>query len=247
VHRIQSAATLVLVGFVLSSCVTAPAPTPTPTAAPATLPPPAETSTPFAPLPPTNTDVPTLTSTAAPSATTSPSFADLKVLNFETGSYGARMILTLPGVSVPYSVTIAGIPYSCTQVEGIPDRMGCLGSQVPPPDKLVSLVFLDAVSREVVYQTTITLPSQVYPVLRPTRTHSNAPPRDPSCPPVDQTTVQCALECRISEGAPCLAATCWDACGYAFSVATCPESMEPPFVWCTAEQEAEQRALHGIP
>jgi hypothetical protein len=121
----------------------------------------------------------------------------------------------------------------------------CLGSKVPPPDKLVNLLFMDRISREVVYQTTIMLPSQIYTVLIPT--HSHSPPHDPSCPPVDPTAVQCALECRIADGAACLAAPCWDSYGYAFSVHTCPQDMEPPWVWCTAEQEAEQKALHGIP
>lgn len=244
-YRTRMTGTLALLAAMLASCTAWPAPSAPPTAIPATLPVPAMTSTPEATLLPTDTEAPTLTPTAAPSSTPSPAFTDLKVLNFEVGSFGVRISLTLPGASTPYSLAVAGNPFSCEPVDGIPNRMSCLGSKVPPHDRPIDLVFSDPLSGEVAYTTTITLPSQIFPALLPT--HSNSPPRDPSCPPVNSKTLQCAFECRIADGDACVAATCWDSCGYAFSVHTCPQSMEPPWVWCTADQAAEQKALYGIP
>jgi hypothetical protein len=230
---------LLALSLVMAACNGA-APAETTEAPEAAAPPPTLTST--LPPAPTSTPAPTLTWTPAPTATPSAAFDELTFVNFEKGTYGARMIFDLPGVSVPYDVSVAGLQYTCVLVEERPNRVVCLGSLLPPPDKRIPFVLMMPGTQQIVYQTELLFPSGTYWALIP---EGHRAVRPSWCGPIDYASVRCEMECRVESDGPCLAASCWDACGYAFSVHSCHE--DPPQPACNAEQRAEQKALYGIP
>jgi hypothetical protein len=241
--------TLLLLILVLGACQATPAVTPTVTAS--DTPQASETSTPrpsdTATLTPEPTSTPTETATI-PSPTPAVAFDQAKIIgvteqvsSLQSGTSNVQIIVAFPGVTQAYNLTLDQKEYFCTLANGVPDRLFCNGMAKPKGDQELSLEFTDPESDEVLYSSTISIPSAYIPTAVPVGDQSTW------CPDRGKN-VSCEYECRITPGgSPCLVASCYDACGYYFSVNTCPADLKQPFTFCSEAVIAQMKAKYNIP
>uniref|UniRef100_A0A7C4KGY4 Uncharacterized protein n=1 Tax=Anaerolinea thermolimosa TaxID=229919 RepID=A0A7C4KGY4_9CHLR len=210
------------------------------------LPTPSATATiPFEPtwtpsVTPVLTFTPGASPSPAPSTTPEVQFERLRVLALDNRVGGWMLTLDLPGVQGAMRLSLGGQSYSCVNDPAYPDRLFCQGLARPAYDAPLKLVLQDEASGEILYETTMTIPSAL--VLPPTPAgwgHNTCADRGKN--------VSCETECRIApDGNPCIVATCTDACGPYFSVHTCPD-MSLDFRSCSPEQWAALKKLYQIP
>ena len=131
--------------------------------------------------------------------------------------------------------------YGCTVVAEAPDRLYCNGLKKPPVEKAIPLQFLDPEDDSLVYETSWSIPAAIVPT---------------DIPVGDLTTwcedrgkdVKCEYECRLdNSGKACMIASCYDACGYYFSVDSCPADLAAPFTPCDGQTLEEMKARYNIP
>lgn len=208
------------------SATALPSATTLPTVPPSATPPPATVTPAATPIPP---------ATPTPSA----DFAALRIDAVEKTTAGYRINLYLPGVQVEYDLVLSGHPYACTLVAEVPDRLFCNGLAAVTPHEQLPIVLFAPGTKDEAYRGTL----RYIPIPTPTPegyAHNDCPSRGENA--------SCETECRqLPEGGFCVVATCTDACGIYFSVATCPQNMSSDFPSCTEEQWAEARRLYSLP
>jgi hypothetical protein len=167
------------------------------------------------PLPPTATTVPTQT------ATPKPTFAGFRVDYSEYMSYGLLFSFTIPGNKVNYRLDVSGVPYICNYKPEQVDKLFCYGREFERGTN-VKLTFLPLTGSDTpVFQTQYKVTTYTAPTPLPNRNVQG--PTD-SCP-VRGINTQCETEYRTLGNSYCIVATCFDNCGYYYSVNTCPPDM----------------------
>lgn len=212
---------------------------PTATLRPSETPAPLPTET--ATVTPSPSPLPSRTPTPSSTATPAVAFDQLEVFSYSEETGSNLLILKVPGVRQDYNIKIDNFDYRCYYDAQYIDRLYCWGNNRPTFSRNINIVFYDLLTNELVHASKIMI--SVKPTLWPVVWNSSN-----NC---DQRgeNVACTVECRISpeSGNPCLAASCYDACGYYFSVNSCPPDMSFPFESCSKSQRLEQFALYGIP
>ncbi len=146
----------------------------------------------------------------------------------------------LPGVNKNYKLELGGVSYSCTFDAQYPDKLFCQGIGKPALDQSISLKIWDFDTGEVIYQSTVEIPSLLFATAVPAYNTYN------SCPQRGQN-VSCETECRIApDGNPCIVASCTDACGAYYSIQTCP-NMDMHFQSCSPSQWEEMKNRYSLP
>ena len=164
----------------------------------------------------------------------------MKVLALDNRVGGWLLTLSVPGVTRAQRMSLGGNSYDCSVDGQYPDRLFCQGLAKPPFDAPLNLSFLDPQSGQVLYQSSLLIPTAL--LVPPTPVGW----AETGCDQRGQN-VNCEVECRIApNGSPCIVATCTDDCGAYFSVHTCPD-MSLDFASCTPEQWARMKALYQIP
>jgi hypothetical protein len=164
----------------------------------------------------------------------------LKVLAVDNRVGGWLVTLSVPDVTRAQRMFLGGNSYDCSVDALYPDRLFCQGLAKPPFDAQLNLSFLDPKSGQVLYESSLVIPTAL--LVPPTPVGW----AETGCDQRGQK-VSCEVECRIApSGSPCIVATCTDACGAYFSVHTCPD-MSLDFVSCNPEQWARMKALYQIP
>jgi hypothetical protein len=150
------------------------------------------------------------------------------------------LILKVPGAKTEYSLKIDNFDYQCYYDALYIDRLFCRGSNRPTFLRDIKVVYYDATTHEELYASTLVI--AVRPTLLPVIWDSahNCDDRG--------TNVSCDYECRVypENGTPCLAASCYDACGLYFSVASCAQDVGPTFNMCDDATEQRLTALYGV-
>ncbi len=222
---------LLLAGlWVLPACSAGPTPPLTATALPVSSLTPSETSRPSMTPVPSNTLLPTVTPTlpltstptVTSSATPRPVFAGFQVDFVEYAYYGMQFAFKIPGIQQNYRLLANGISFKCTLYEKYPDKLYCTGPAIKPLTE-IAFSFLPLAGSEVpVFETKYKLGSMITPTINlETLAASN-----PTTCPQHGVNVRCETEYRKIASGCCVVATCVDACGYYFSVDTCPQDME---------------------
>lgn len=195
-------------------------------------------------LTPAPTATETLVPTATPTITPAPlgRYEEFVVTRIEYRNVGGiALTLKLPGVTHGLNLELGGIKFTCTFDPAYPDVLFCTGLSSPPLDKQLPIAFIDPSSGQVGYQGTVTLRQGMFPTPTPISPAGNW------CPDRGKNK-DAEWECRIDDnGTPCVVATVRDACGYWYSVHTCPDNMELPSPICSPEQFAAMRKLYGFP
>lgn len=204
----------------------------TATAAPTQPPPVSETPRPIETLSPSNTPSPqptasftpspspSMTHTATVTSTPTPSFAGFSVTYAQYTNYGMLIGFKIPGIKENYRLTVNKIEYKCQINDKAQDSLYCYGPQFNQ-NEIVTLDFypLEGESKplyEVSYKVSLLVPPTVDPRILMTQAPGTCPQRG-----VDVT---CETEYRNNgNGGYCIVATCNDACGYYYSMDTCPE------------------------
>lgn len=207
-------AVLFLVTLTLAACTT---PTPAPTFTPA----PTDTATPqpSATLLPILTDTPTplptatLTATATWTPTPTPDFSQVRVTaqDYRAATSNYLIILAFPGIKEPYLTRLNGNSYNCVLDENYPDQYFCVGPITG---------YMKPVAAEFTRpgETTPFFTGYIggYPFPEPTPLPVGAP--DTWCPLRGQH-ITCEPEYYTKYD--CWITTCYDLCGYYYSVDTC--------------------------
>ena len=118
------------------------------------------------------------------------------------------------GYQEEYQLLADGRPFACHVDPAFPDRIFCYGEDFPTDTEFPVQVY-EPGSNQLLFETYVYLPLEIFfPTL---------PAPDPStwCPLRGQN-VTCESETVWSrEPRPCFASTCYDACGYYYSIDTC--------------------------
>ncbi len=245
---------LVLVGLLALVIAGCQASTPQPTATEAVPTTPVQPTDTFTPAPSatvTATEIPseTPTPTAIPAtATPSIAFDQAKIIGVtqqlngvSTGSVNVQLVIAFPGIQQAYNVVLNKVNYYCSVVASVPDRLFCNGLVKPKGDQSLSLDFTDVNSGAVLYSTEVSIPSAYIPTDIPAGDTGNW------CPDRGKNEY-CEYECRIApDGSACLVASCYDACGYYFSIDSCPADLHQPFTYCSDAVIAQMKAKYNIP
>ncbi len=183
---------------------------------------PTETETPAptatATLEPTATEIPSPTPSATITLTPTPlaDFPNARMISVEKRANGLTVIFEISGIQQAYGVKINDKDYQCSFEPQYPNRLFCFG-----PTFAIGTIDLQFYSQvnpaEVVYQSSYAVPGFVYP--------TEIPLGDPTtwCPLRGQD-IQCETEVRLDlDGKRCIVSTCFDACGYYYSIHTCPD------------------------
>ena len=242
---------LLVTGLVLSACAPAPATTQAATSVPSAIPTaqeqvaatftavPSETTSPLPEPSPTDTPTPTLT----PEPTQLAQFESFEIIAVEQFQFtGPRITVRLPSIQVPLNLYLNGSLYYCDYEMQYPDRLFCNGFTLPEFETVIKARLMSPETNEMVFEKYIELHrSLLMPDRSQVRTIAHTP-----CPQAGQN-VGCETECRIDyDGNPCLIATCFDACGPYYTVATCPE-LAPPWTFCNEETANYLKGIYGIP
>jgi hypothetical protein len=185
-----------------------------------TMPAPA-TVTPTETVTPLPTETPTVTLT--PTSTTG--WNELQVISVWRDANGYGIIFNIPGIDESYNATIDGKPFTCTYEARYPDRLTCLGESFRTEVE-IQVIFTGADTGGVVFTTSIIIGE---PAFAPTPSYPTGGVPNPNtwCPQRGQN-VYCETENRISWDPPCLITSCFDACGYWYSIDTCtPRNSHP--------------------
>ena len=196
---------------------------PVPTVAPAlepsatVLPTVAATATALPTEIPEPTATPLPTETPAPTATPLPDFENGKITSIEARGENILWMLSLTGVTTPLEALVDGKTYDCSLEPDYPDRLFCFGPAFTGDPQQITAAFYSAGGGGLaIFEGTYFLP-----VILPTA----MPAGDPTtwCPERGQD-VFCETEHRIDKfGNACMVASCFDACGYYYSIHTCPK------------------------
>ena len=216
-----------------------PQPTATPTATMTAT----ETLTPTATatIEPSSTPTPTDTPTPTATETPGPNFAAAKVIGITQSVNGVQLVIEFPGIQQNYGLVLDRVTYVCAIAAEVPDRIFCNGLKKPSADKALTVQFTDADNGAVLYDSTWTISSAYIP--------TDVPVGDANtwCPDRGKD-VKCEYECRLDDsGSACMIASCYDACGYYFSVDSCPASVQPPFTPCDGPTLEQMKKRYNIP
>jgi hypothetical protein len=200
------------------------------TAAPTQPPPVTETPRPSETLAPSHTSTPQPTAsftmtpspthTATETSTPTPSFAGFSVAYAQYTNYGMLIGFKIPGIKDNYRLKVNNIDYTCQLNDKAPDSLYCYGPQFAQ-NETVKLVFYpftgdDTPLYEVSYKVSLLVPPTIDPRILMTQAPGSCPSRG--------VNVTCETEYRKDgNGGCCVVATCNDACGYFYSMDTCPE------------------------
>lgn len=213
----------ILLVVVVPACSAIAQPTPTPTLEPPT----AMVVLPSETPKPTFTLAPTDTSTTIPSATLPPpptttftpaaNYAQFKLQAVSKESYGMLLGFQIPGLTAPLITKVNTMLFKCTMEARYPERMFCAGPALPM-DRNLDVLFYTSEGGAPVYSGNLIIASKIFvtPIPAGANTSNNCPERG--------TNVNCETEHRTDNaGQPCVVSTCVDACGYYYSVNTCPD------------------------
>lgn len=179
-------------------------------------------------LPPIPTATITETVTIAPSltllptytVTVGPDFALLKVKSVSVTSSGLLLRLYLPGVNQAYPIRVEGRPYDCVLDKKYPDYLFCHGPMFKTGE-YIPLEVLSINGGDLLFTTYFAVSKEALYTATPVGTNRTW------CP-LRGTNVTCETENRTNElGNPCIVSTCFDACGYYYSINTCPDTPSP--------------------
>ncbi|MBN2048626.1 MAG: hypothetical protein JW750_12345 [Anaerolineaceae bacterium] len=193
-------------------------PTSTPTASPE----PTHTPEPSPTATATPTLVPTETNTPTPSPTPFTGFENSSINSWEQkhGNYYLFQFV-VPEVSMSYYAIIEGNPFECEFDPNYPDRLFCLGDFIDYNKEYIDVAFFeDDLMSQLAFE-------QPYFLKRVVLTYNQEPIQgDPTtwCPQRGEN-VTCETEYRSYQGEECIVQTCFDACGYYYSVHTCPKGV----------------------
>lgn len=224
---------LLMLGLMgLAACAAAPTTPPPATPQPSLPPAPTLTET----LPPSATPLPsstpqpsasaTIPLTSTPQATSSstprPAFAGFHVDFVEYTYYGMQFAFLIPGIKENYRLIANEIPYTCNFYEKYPNKLYCTGPAIRPYTE-VNLAFLALKGSDTpLFEAQYQMGSMITPTI-PLETLKASNPTN--CPQ-HGVNVRCETEYRKIATGCCIVATCVDACGYYFSVDTCPRGMD---------------------
>ncbi len=194
---------------------------------------------------PTITATATLTPTATSTATPTPTLTITPFFGFERSSFtgvvydgGAmKMIFTVPGVDQEYTLLVEGQQLSCAPSDQYENTLVCTGSEYDPTFGELACDFYTGDGKTLLY-------SSVF-------THSAPAPSVPENPPWaiswsgsnscvgTRETVSCETEWRTFDATKCFIASCYNACGYYYSINTCKgltgelkfHEQWPGFIW----------------
>jgi hypothetical protein len=140
----------------------------------------------------------------------------------EYTAYGMQFAFQIPGIKENYRLVANQVPFTCNYAEKYANKLYCTGPVIRPYTE-VSLVFLPLKGSDTpIFETKYQMGSMTTPTI-PVETLKASNPTN--CPQ-HGVNVRCETEYRKNEGSCCIVATCVDACGYYFSVDTCPRGME---------------------
>lgn len=195
-------------------------------------------------LTPAPTATETLVPTSTPTATPAPlgRYNELAITRVEYRSVGGiALTLKLPGITRDLNLELGGIKFTCKYDPAYPNVLVCTGLSSPPLDTRLPITFIDPVSGRVDYQGAVVLRQGMFPTPTPVSPAGNW------CPDRGKNK-DAEWECRIDDnGNPCVVATVRDACGYWYSVHTCPDNMQLPSPICSPEQFDAMRKLYDFP
>jgi hypothetical protein len=218
--------TVMIFSIALAGCAAA-TPAPTATSA-ATAVPPTETSIPpsATPVPPTDTQVPTEipTETATPLPTLTPTITNTPTPTVDFTKFkltgvnqkpqiSMSLIFTIPGLKTPVQVKVGGSSFYCQVDPKYPDKLFCNGPDLVVDTEL-PVRFIDTDGTTVLYKGTIFIPQSILGPKLPDNI-------DWDLCPLRNTNVTCETENRLWWNPPCVVSTCYDACGYFYSIDTC--------------------------
>lgn len=208
--------------LILAACNT-PAETAALAATSTPLPPtdlPTETVAPTTTQTPTLTKTPTQTATATATFTPSPTpftgFEQSQLNNHEARSDYYLFVFRVPGIGRNYFAKIENQPFQCKFDEKYPDVLACVGDYFEFTKDYIKVAFYeDETAAELVYEN-----SYFSGPTKPAYTIVYAGP-ETWCPARGEG-LNCETEYREYDGEGCVASTCYDDCGYYYSIDTCP-------------------------
>ena len=166
----------------------------------------------------TQTSTPAATATQTPTITPTPfmGFEESKLNSHEANGDLYLFIFGVPGVSQPYYATIEKNPFSCNVDARYPDILICSGYYFEFAGEYVDVKFYqDETKTDLVYEDFYfsgpTEPAYIIVYA----------PRETWCENRGMN-VNCETEYRQYDGETCMASTCYDDCGYYYSIDTCP-------------------------
>ena len=189
----------------------------------ATALPPTVTLAPTNTLAPTATTPPIATFTLAPThtetvtATQGPEFSKFNAFSFAKKTTELMMIgIQVPGLKKTLNITVNGKKFICGMDAAYPEKIFCTGPMLPI-EKLLPIQFVSVTGDFVAFEGTITIP--------PVQENSSTPlvNSDNWCPERGKN-VTCETENRTWYSPPCVVSSCFDACGYYYSIDTCQNS-----------------------
>jgi hypothetical protein len=218
---------LVISSLFLAACGSGifPKSTPTSSAVPPTWTSvPSETPKPTQTLEPSATATFTSTATLPPTATITPTpapeFAKFKVFSFEFPTFGSRIGILIPGLKSLVKVTMDGKSFDCTMDDLYKEKMFCVGPTLPM-DKDIKVLFSLPGNNQPLYEGYTYLASSLFITPIPPGVNMDL------CADRGKN-VSCETEIRENNaGEPCKVSTCVDACGYFYSINTCPDTPGP--------------------
>jgi len=182
------------------------------------------TATPTRPLTPTPTASATFTATASltPTVTATP-FDGFESSGFNGVQYSGGsvyLLFTVPGVTESYRLSVEGQSLACAPSDTFADLLVCEGTQYAPSYGTLACAFYsesrDLVYRGSYYHAVPQTPTPAPPPWVPIWNLSN------NCPQRGEN-VSCETEWRTVGGVPCMIASCFDQCGYYYSIDNCSQ------------------------
>lgn len=196
-------------------------PTAVPTEEPTSIP--TNTDTPIppteTPVPPTDTPTEVPTATVTPSPTSAAVFEELRILggHFNTAE-NSIIYLAFPKVDKDFKYVMDNHDYECELAADYPDRVTCFGRFLDNEQAESVLVqVFDPITEIKLFEDYIYVPMTL-------------PPPVPCSPIGDECPVRginmfCETEWRQESDGVCTVQTCYDSCGYCYSVHTCKEDV----------------------
>jgi hypothetical protein len=225
--------TILILSLALAGCAAA-TPAPTATAfATAVLPTESPVPPSATPLPSTATQVPTeaptatatplptLTATITNTATPAVDFAKFKLTAVTQKPRTAMsLIFTIPGLQSAVQVKVGGSSFYCQVDPKYPNKLFCNGPDLVIDTEL-PVRFIDTDGTTVLYKGVIYIPQSILGPKLPDNI-------DWGLCPQRNTNVTCETENRLWWNPPCVVSTCYDACGYFYSIDTCTSQKSVP-------------------
>lgn len=220
-NKLLMVVSLMMMLATLMTACTASVATPEVTAVPTTdmptIQPPTSTWTPV----PTATHTPTLLPTKVATVTLTPTpMVDFTALKVSSMGYASDEIgwvmFVIPNIQPDYWVKIKNQVYTCKPTEIVANSLVCSGARIAYKE-YVKIDFFAPGNDEPVYTTRLTLPDGISATATPVGAAQTW------CP-LRGTNVTCETEHRWEpDGTPCEVTSCFDACGYYYSIHTCSD------------------------